>query len=130
MPQSLLVLVVEDDPEIRATLETALRAACHTVCWAATALGAAEMIRTEPVELVILDHEIAGTMSGREVARHVPRGIPILLYSERSEREIRADAARDPLDGVLRFMKKPVDHAAVVAEIAGMLAIGDEDTQP
>lgn len=130
MPHSLLVLIVEDDNAIRATLESALRAAGHTVCWAATALGAAEMIRTEPIELVILDHEIAGTMSGREVARHVPRGVPILLYSDRTEREIRADAARDPLDGISRFFSKPLNHDELMAEIGALLATRDEDAQP
>ncbi len=50
-----LVLIVEDDPNIREALSDALTAAGHAVRAVDTALGGLRQLRQEPPDLVILD---------------------------------------------------------------------------
>jgi DNA-binding NtrC family response regulator len=118
----LQVLVVEDDHPLRDLYTTLLREAGHTVCSAWTARGAIELIRTERVDLVLLDLELDGLMTGVDVWNKIPRGIPVIVVSGYSERYIHDTAVRAQRirDGSTRFLPKPVDAGRLLSEIREM----------
>ena len=64
------VLVVEDDLEVRETLEGMLRIEGHRVHGVADATQALECLASESFDLMITDHQMPG-MTGAELARHL-----------------------------------------------------------
>jgi CheY-like chemotaxis protein len=122
---ALKILLVEDNAEDRQLLEQLLvQQHGHSLCWADSVRGhdghggALGLLRTEHVELVILDVELANGESGIDVARHVPRGIPVLIRSGHSTAHILQEAAsvRHPLAGVSVILGKP-DVEGLLREI-------------
>src|SRR4051812_45016374 len=100
MPDStgfpLTVLLVDDDPISLSLLEEHLRPAGHRVLAVPSARGAAEVMRGEPVHLVIADWVMPG-MSGLDLCRwvrsrrfdHPLHFVMLTMYSDR-ERLVEA----------------------------------------
>jgi CheY-like chemotaxis protein len=115
------VLVVDDEvPTLKAT-EAVLLNAGHTVCWAQTGLGALDLLRTEPIDLVLLDMMLPD-MTGWEIARIKladPRiaSIPVIVLSGLSADEIRNHAGRNPMASVFLILTKPLDVAMLLTAI-------------
>ena len=103
------VLVVEDDPAQWRIYEHALRSAGHSVFWASRALIAIDFLRTDHFDLVMLDLELDGAMSGLEVKRHIPRGTHIFILSGHPAAEVRETCNADPLLGADFYFDKPVN---------------------
>jgi two-component system, OmpR family, response regulator len=119
------VLVVEDDDGSRTGLVLLLQSIGHTVYWAATGEGALNLVRTERVDVVILDIMLPD-ISGYEVARRLPRGLPIVILSALDADMIRHDATefQNAISGALLIMTKPVDEVVledVLLRIKGAL---------
>jgi DNA-binding response OmpR family regulator len=107
--ESLRVLLVEDDQLLRQILEQYLKRMGHTVYSAWTVEGAIKSLRVEQVDIVLLDILLngSGEMGGLRVAGRTPRDIPIVVISGGDESRIRAEAARNPLTGVVHWLTKP-----------------------
>jgi two-component system, cell cycle sensor histidine kinase and response regulator CckA len=116
------ILVVEDDPRVRAVTVRALRAAGHRVLVAgsgAEALGIAEG-NCGALHMVVTDVVMPG-MSGRAVidALRVRRpGLPALFVSGYPQEVI---ARRGVLDSGIEFLPKPFTPSALVARVRSIL---------
>jgi diguanylate cyclase len=99
------VLVVEDDPALRMLCRVNLEFEHYRVLDAGTLELAAELLRQEPVHLVLLDLHVGGR-NGRELLpliRSEQPGAAICLLSGTSESD-------PPLEeGVAGFIRKPFD---------------------
>ena len=96
-----MVLVVDDDPDIRFTLRQVLRDEGFRVVQACNGLEALEQIANEEPDLVLLDL-IMPVVDGWEVLRTLRRcraNIPIVILSA------------VPADGCADFIQKPVSFA-------------------
>ena len=95
----------------RQALEPHLRRMGHTVYSAWTVEGALKSLRVESdIDVVLLDimmDDNGNKMGGLRVAGRTPRDIPIIVTSGGDELAIRAEAARNPLTGVVHWLSKP-----------------------
>lgn len=111
----MVVLIVEDDPVQRRTYLKLFELHGHKVILTQTAIAAVDVLRTEKVDLVILDYELDGTMTGVEVAHFVVtlnkfgHHCEVFMVSgfPRSEIEERSRKG-NPLEGVSLFFDKPL----------------------
>ncbi len=104
------ILVVEDDAVQRSLLVRLLEREGYSVCWASTIEGAIRLLRTETVELVLLDIGLDGRVyGGLEVARHIARGVPIFVISGTNRDDVREAARVNALDGVHMWIDKPIE---------------------
>ncbi len=123
------VLIVDDEPQIRRTMRTTLATHAYAVIEALSGEEALEKIRTEQVDLVLLDVNLPG-MSGIETARELRRAsdVPIIMLSVRnSERDkvMALDAGADD------YVVKPFGVEELMARIrAALRRTAPEDTTP
>ena len=85
MPTAKVILVVEDDPELRAFYRQVLTISGYTVIAVEDGIDALRRIETDPPDLVILDIELP-RLGGRDVqqelaAHTATRHIPIMVVS-------------------------------------------------
>ncbi len=117
-----VVLVAEDEAQLRRVLASVLRRAGYTVLAAASPLEALDLARQHqgPIDLLLTD-VIMPKMSGGELAR--------LLTQQRSELAVlymsgytdRAIVHRGVLDEGVHFVPKPITPHRLLAAIAGVL---------
>lgn len=111
-----MILVVDDDAQVRATIARALAELGYAVSEAADGPQALELVKEEGVDLVILDYVMPG-MDGAEVAREIAAidpDLPVIFSTGHSAlRALRTAAGDDvtvlhkpftldELDGLLR----------------------------
>ena len=121
----MYILIVEDDDSARRGLETLLQEEGHTTCWASTGESALEMLRTEKVDLVLLDIMLKpGGMDGVDVAVHkmqdpAAAGIPVIIMSALEADMIRQRAQRqiDALASARLIMGKPLNFGLLLQAI-------------
>lgn len=93
-----MILVVDDEPAVRATIARALVALGYAVREAADGRSALAVVREEALTLVILDFVMPG-MDGAEVAREIAAlepDLPIVFSTGHSAlRALRAAAGED-----------------------------------
>ena len=93
-----MILVVDDDASVRATIGHALAALGYAVREAADGLAALAIVREEALSLVILDYLMPG-MDGAEVAREIgaiDAELPIVFSTGHAAlRALRAAAGDD-----------------------------------
>jgi CheY-like chemotaxis protein len=95
----MIVLMVEDDDDLRRVLELALGAEFE-VRSCATGTEALHRLRTERVDVLLTDLDLPGT-SGEalaEVARTLPRRVPVVAMSGDL---VRLEACRRMVDAVI-----------------------------
>lgn len=124
-----LILVVDDEPQIRRVLKTSLAAGGYTMVEARTAEEGLEKLRQEPPDLVILDINMPG-IGGLEGCREIREisDVPIIMLSVRgSEKDkVRAlDAGADD------YVVKPFSSQELLARIrANLRRVQSESEQP
>src|SRR5580658_2707182 len=96
---SPLVLVVDDDPQLRRTLRMTLTSEDFTVIDARSGEEALESVRSERMDLILLDVSLPG-ISGIEVCREIRRNsdVPIIIltaHSAEKEKVKALDAGAD-----------------------------------
>ncbi len=100
-----MILVVDDDPQVRATIGQALTTLGYAVREAADGPTALEIVAEETPSLVILDYMMPG-MDGAEVARGIAQldeGLPIIFSTGHAAlRALRAAAGED-----VKVLEKP-----------------------
>ena len=110
------LLLVEDDPMIGASVERSLRASGHAVDWAKDGVSAADALRGEPYEAVVLDLGLPGR-GGLDVLRDLRRRgdrTPVLVATARdavADRVAGLDAGADD------YLVKPFDLAELAARL-------------
>lgn len=122
MSKSASILVVDDDPEIVAMLNTRLTKRGYTVSTAADGAKALELAKRERPDVVLLDVMMPGK-SGWEVARAlkqdpVTQTCKIIMVSAIGEKTNEITA---PIYGADAHVDKPFEFEALEKVIAGLL---------
>ncbi len=107
------MLTVEDDPDLRRSLERLLRREQCEVIEAVDGQAAVEKLAAGlVVELILTDLEMPRA-GGREVlAAGLKRGIPVVILTAHSNVEIAVELMRR---GAANFLSKPFSHASLSA---------------
>ena len=109
------ILVVDDDQLVCVALQRVLEQHGHSVMMAFSGEGALRLLDSEEIDLVLLDLQLkGGGLDGWDVARRKqasPRTarIPFIVISGTDEHDALARGQRNPLEGALLFVGKPVD---------------------
>ncbi len=114
------ILVVDDDPDIRANLADILRDMDFAVDTAADGPASLELIRTTAYDLVLLDLRMPG-MDGLEVYRQLKRlrpGTMVIVVTAFASAEAAAEIAAE---GACETVSKPVDMPRLLRAIEGLL---------
>ncbi len=121
-PGRLRIVVVEDNQDIRDTLEDLLRLDGHEVVSAKEGIGGAERIVEYCPDVAIVDVGLPG-MDGYAVAKAVraARGekVRLIALTGYGRREDRQEAAQAGFD---RHLTKPVDHEVLSQALAELLS--------
>lgn len=120
---SLRVLVVDDEPSMRALCRVNLRAAGIEVLEAGDGEAALALAQAERPDLVLLDVMMPG-LDGWEVARRLAaakatRGIPVVFLSARAE---PSDKLRGHEAGAVAYITKPFDVVTLSQRIESIVA--------
>ncbi|HOQ88757.1 MAG TPA: response regulator [Candidatus Hydrogenedentes bacterium] len=112
------ILVVDDEPDVVALLETTLKAEGFDVVTAYDGITALDVCNTEKPDLVLLDIMMP-MMSGYEVCEQIKANpltqhIPVLCISSAHSPEARSHCFRV---GAVELLKKPFLPAELVAQV-------------
>ena len=118
-----VILLVEDEPNVRTLALRSLERSGYTVLAAADGEAALEMVRArnEPIDLVITDVVMPG-MSGKEFVRQLTELRPescVLYISGYAEEEI---VHRGSLEPGIEFLSKPFTPRQLSAKVRDVLA--------
>jgi CheY-like chemotaxis protein len=124
------IVVVDDDQDIRDSLQSILEAKQYTVVTAADKIEGMEKIRTEKPDLAILDVMMSSWQDGFDMARELKKdpqfkNTPILMLTGVRDKtgidfkSTAGDPTWCPVDG---FLEKPVEPDILVAEIEKLLS--------
>jgi two-component system KDP operon response regulator KdpE len=107
------ILVVDDEPQARRVLRTALVAQGFEVTDASSGEEAIAKLRGEPADIILLDLKMPG-MGGIEACREIRASseTPVIVVSARKSREDRTQAFEAGADG---FIAKPFGIEELVA---------------
>ncbi|HET6199905.1 MAG: response regulator transcription factor [Candidatus Acidiferrales bacterium] len=117
--KSGVILVVDDEPQIRRVMRTTLSAAGYTIVEAHTGEEALEQIRNERPDLLLLDMNMPG-LGGLETCREIRRtsDIPIIMLTVRNaerDKVMALDAGADD------YVVKPFATQELLARIRAAL---------
>lgn len=116
------MLYAEDDRDCRELFAFALRQKGHSVHEALNGAQAVQIVREEPIDLVILDARMP-MVTGYEAARIIGRenpDIPIIFLSARGlRREIDLAYESSPL--VVDYLIKPISPAELIARVESVM---------
>ncbi len=119
-----VILVVDDDPGSRDIAARLLEREGYDTRRAENGPQALEIVRTEPIDLVLLDVMMPG-MDGLEVctalrAMEAGKRLPIVLLTARSDMDTRLEGMHH---GVSEFLTKPINRHELQARIRAQLHI-------
>jgi two-component system KDP operon response regulator KdpE len=126
---SATVLVVDDEPQIRRVLRTTLTSHGYAVVEARTGDEALEQIRSEHVDLILLDVNMPGR-SGLETCREIrsTSDIPIIMLTVRNTERDKVQALDAGADD---YVVKPFGSEELMARIrAGLRRSAAGETVP
>jgi CheY-like chemotaxis protein len=102
------ILILDDDSKQRRLMRKLLEGEGHTVVEAENANEAILLVQHTRFNLALLDWELGGPLTGADVAREIATGCAKFIVTGHSIEEMRANW-RDPLQGILEVVQKPVD---------------------
>jgi len=120
MPRTPTVLVVDDDPSIRQTMETIVRTAGMNPLTAASGEEALQLLRRSTVDVMLLDVQLPG-MSGLELLRQLRDGHPdvgVIMVSVVKEIPIAVEAIKL---GALDYLTKDFSPGELSARVSKSL---------
>lgn len=110
----MMVLLVEDDDDIRANVRDMLRALGHSVIEATSVAEAEALAGLPEVGMVLSDVQLKGEATGIDLARHVAPRLPVALMTSLPPGDALRAAAPCPV------LQKPFVAAELAALIAGV----------
>ena len=122
------VLVVDDEPDVRSYLRSALEDAGFFVQTACDGLEAMESIRRDPPDLISLDL-VMPRHSGAKLYHDLQKDkklskIPVLIVTGHARDELgRTDFEEMTMSGRGIYLEKPVRPASYVAAVCQMLGV-------
>ena len=123
------ILVVEDDPDVRANTTGILRELRYTVLEASIAASALHLVEAHPeIDLLFTDVGLPGGMNGKQLAdaaQKIRPGLKVLFTTGYARNAIVHGGRLDP--GV-QMIPKPFTYAAVATKIAEIL--GSQSAEP
>ena len=116
------VLAVDDDPDVLALLEVTLERGGHVVQTASDGEQALEVLRSHPVDLVLLDVMMPGR-DGWSVLDEIKAdktlaGVPVVMVTARGE---PIDRLRGGVGGALYYVTKPFGPQQLLDMVAEVL---------
>ena len=122
MKNGKLILLVEDDPFIRAGIKTHLEANGYLCIEASDGGAAIELARSKQPDLILLD-VMMPTINGYQVCKSLKgdpkfKSIPILMLSAQSEKEDKEWGEKLGADG---FLSKPIEFKELDKHIKRLL---------
>jgi len=108
LDEQATILVVDDDPGHRTTLETIIKSWGYQVQTAADGAGAVEQVKQRPFDLILMDVRMT-VMSGLEALKRIKQynpAIPILIMTAYSSVESAVEALKA---GAYDYLTKPLD---------------------
>ena len=127
------VLVVDDEPDIRGYLRSALEDAGFTVRTACDGLEALDLVRRDPPDLISLDL-VMPRHSGARFYRELQKDgklskIPVLIVTGHARDELgRTDFEEMTMSGPSIYLEKPVSPASYVSAVRRLLGLESPDT--
>ena len=115
------LLVIDDEPEIRDTLETLLTLEGYQVELAANAQAGLERLERKPFDLVLLDVALPDR-SGLDLLRDIRAAnpaLPVVMITAYGSVESAVEAMRR---GASNYVTKPWDNEKLLAEIATLVS--------
>jgi DNA-binding response OmpR family regulator len=122
------VLVVEDDPEMRALLKAFLQREGYRVIEEARGDLARLLVESERLDVVIVDKEIPG-LNGLELLsllRHRRPEVPVILITAFGGPAVAEEALRR---GARYYVEKPFRVTKIVETVEGLIKGPDERSQ-
>ena len=122
------VLVVDDEPDVRSYLKSALEDAGFVVRTACDGLEALDMIRRGPPDLISLDL-VMPRHSGAKLYRELQKTrefskIPVLIVTGHARDELgRTDFEEMTMSGPGVYLEKPVHPASYVSAVCRLLGV-------
>ena len=124
------ILVVDDDQDIRDSLQSILEGQQYTVVTAADRTEGMERINTEKPDLVILDVMMSTWQDGFEMARELKKdpqfkNMPILMLTgvkDKTGIDFKSTAGDPTWCPVEGFLEKPVGPEVLMEEIEKLLS--------
>jgi two-component system response regulator AtoC len=104
-PFQLRILVIDDDQEVRTSLQTVLETLGYATHTAATGEEGLHAIQREPFDLVLCDLRLPGA-SGLDVLKHKASAVPVILMTAYGNADIATQAARG---GAFDYISKPIN---------------------
>jgi two-component system, OmpR family, KDP operon response regulator KdpE len=122
------ILIVDDEPQARRVLRTALVAQGFEVNDARSGEEALDRLREEPPDVILLDLKMPG-MGGIEACREIRASseVPIIVVSAKNSRKDRAEAFEAGAD---QYVTKPCGIEEVVARIRAARRSADSLRSP
>lgn len=127
---SIRILIVDDDPDIRDVLKLTLAEENYTILEAEDGEEALKIIKSKPLDLVLLDYKIP-KIDGRQVVQRVKddlllRHLPIIMVTGKSDLEDRIgglDAGADD------YITKPFEPKELLARMRLALRRTERDLE-
>ncbi|OOY29352.1 hybrid sensor histidine kinase/response regulator [Thioclava sp. L04-15] len=112
-PAPMLVLLVEDDEDIRATTRDMLRSMDHTVIEAGTVAEAEALLSLPDIGVVLSDIQLPDGRTGVDLARAIGDQVPVILMTSLPPGDALRAAAPCPV------IQKPFTAAQLAAMLVG-----------
>lgn len=120
------VIVVDDEPQVRALFRTFLEIAGYKVSEAHCAQAALKLMSSSQFDLVLTDVKMPG-ISGIDLLREVKRaqyGVPVILVTGIDDQGLAVECMKA---GASDFLIKPIGSEALAAAV-GEALVGHDDT--
>ena len=125
------VLIVDDEAEIRESLQTILELEGFSVATASTGEAGLQRLGDQPFDLVLLDLSLPGR-DGMEVLgdiQAIDRNLPVIMITAYGTVE---NAVRAMRSGAVNFVQKPWDNEKLLADVStaiGRRRVEEENVQ-
>ncbi|WP_395607489.1 EAL domain-containing protein [Pseudomonas sp. B22129] len=122
--QPAMLLIVDDEPQVRKLLETLLQHEGYQTLCASSGEEALQLVAQQPPDLILLDIMMPG-MDGYEVASRLKNdentaNIPIIMLSALSEPGARVNGLET---GAEEFISKPVERVELWLRVRNLLRL-------
>ncbi len=121
-----VILVVEDDADLRTALCDTLALAGYKIQTASDGLAAVEILQCESIDMVITDIQMP-SMNGHELLKKIKSqwpDIPVMLMTAYGSIQMAVEAMRD---GAVDYLSKPFEAEVLVAMVNQYVGERDAD---